>query len=76
MSGKLKKDLQYQADEQFMMHDTAILALNFSRDSELLVSGSQDGKLKVKHKYNEPWADPTSTMTQRFDSLLSHGLPI
>lgn len=47
ISGRLKKDLQYQADEQFMMHDTAVLALNFSRDSELLVSGSQDGKLKV-----------------------------
>ena len=47
MSGKLKKDLQFQADEQFMMHDTAVLALAFSRDSELLVSGSQDGKIKV-----------------------------
>ena len=49
LSGKLKKDLQYQADEQFMMHETAVLALNFSRDSELLVSGSQDGKMKVCH---------------------------
>lgn len=47
MTGKLKKDLQYQADEQFMLHETAVLALNFSRDSELLVSGSQDGKMKV-----------------------------
>lgn len=47
MSGKLKKDLQFQADEQFMMHDTAVLALAFSRDSEMLVSGSQDGKIKA-----------------------------
>jgi WD40 repeat-containing protein SMU1 len=41
MSGRLKKDLPYQAEEQFMMHDAAILALAFSRDSELLASGSQ-----------------------------------
>ena len=29
------------------MHDDAVLALSFSKDSELLVSGSQDGKIKV-----------------------------
>ncbi len=30
-----------------MMHDTSVLCLTFSRDSELLASGSQDGKVKV-----------------------------
>lgn len=30
-----------------MMMDDAILTLWFSRDSEMLVSGSQDGKMKV-----------------------------
>ena len=48
ITGKLKRDLQFQADEQFMMHDTAVLALAFSRDSELLASASQDGKVKVQ----------------------------
>jgi WD40 repeat-containing protein SMU1 len=48
VTGKLKRDLQFQADEQFMMHDTAVLALGFSRDSELLASASQDGKIKVR----------------------------
>lgn len=30
-----------------MMMDDAILTLSFSRDSEMLASGSQDGKIKV-----------------------------
>ena len=51
VSGRLRKDLQFQADEQFMMHDTAVIALAVSRDSELLASGSQDGKIKVRHSW-------------------------
>lgn len=30
-----------------MMHDDPVLCVNFSRDSEMLASGSQDGKIKV-----------------------------
>lgn len=47
LSGRLKKDLQYQAEDRFMMHDTAVIGLAISRDSEMVASGSQDGKVKV-----------------------------
>jgi WD40 repeat protein len=34
-----------------MVHDEAVLCVDFSRDSEMLVSGSQDGKIKVKYLF-------------------------
>ena len=30
-----------------MMHDEAVLCIDFSKDSEMLASGSQDGEIKV-----------------------------
>lgn len=30
-----------------MMHDDPVLCVDFSRDSEMIASGSQDGKIKV-----------------------------
>lgn len=35
------------SQDAFMMHDEAVLCVDFSRDSEMLASGSQDGKIKV-----------------------------
>lgn len=66
-SGKLKKDLQYQADDAFMMHDDAVLCVAWSRDSEMLASGSQDGKIKV-------WRIRTGQCLRRFERPHSQGV--
>jgi len=66
-SGKLRKDLKYQADDALMMHEDAVLALAFSYDSEMLVSGSQDGKLKV-------WRVSTGSCLRRFEKAHQGGI--
>ncbi len=46
-TARLDKSLPFQAREELMLHDTAILCCAFSPDSESLVTGSQDGCIKT-----------------------------
>jgi len=66
-TGKIRKDLPFQADEKFMMMDTAVLCLAFSRDSEMLASGAKNGKIKV-------WKTATGQCLRRFDKAHSKGV--
>jgi len=46
-TGKLRRDLKYQADGELMMHHSPVTCIAFSRDSELLASGSRNGRIKI-----------------------------
>jgi WD40 repeat-containing protein SMU1 len=63
-TGKLRLDLPYQAADDFMLHDDAVLSLAASPDSELLASGGRDGVLKV-------WRLATGECLRRFPA--AHG---
>lgn len=66
-TGMLRKDLKYQEDESFMMHDNAVIAAAFSKDSELLATGSQDGQVKV-------WRISTGQCLRRFEKAHAVGV--
>lgn len=67
LTGKLRKDLKYQAQENFMMMDDAVLTMVMSKDSELLATGGQDGKIKV-------WKLQTGQCIRRFEKAHNKGI--
>ncbi|OQR78411.1 WD40 repeat-containing protein SMU1-like [Tropilaelaps mercedesae] len=67
VTGKIRKDLKYQGQENFMMMEEAVLCMEFSRDSEMLATGAQDGKIKV-------WKLQTGQCLRRFEKAHSKGV--
>jgi WD40 repeat-containing protein SMU1 len=66
-TGKLSKDLKYQADDDFMMHDDSVLSMAFNRDSELLATGDTKGTIKV-------WKVRTGACVRKFPSAHTGGI--
>ncbi|XP_030836874.1 WD40 repeat-containing protein SMU1 [Strongylocentrotus purpuratus] len=66
-TGKIRKDLKYQAEDSFMLMDDAVLCMCFSRDSEMVATGGQDGKIKV-------WKVQTGQCLRRFENAHSKGV--
>uniref|UniRef100_A0A5S6QCL4 WD40 repeat-containing protein SMU1 n=1 Tax=Trichuris muris TaxID=70415 RepID=A0A5S6QCL4_TRIMR len=59
VNGKLRKDLKYQARDNFMMMEDSVVCLAFSKDSELFASGSKSGEIKI-------WKIMTGQCIRRF----------
>jgi len=66
LTGKLKP-LKYQDEDQFMMHEAAVLALAFTKDGEHLASADQQGRLKV-------WQIKTGKCLRRFPKAHTQGI--
>jgi len=66
-TGKIRKDLKYQAAENFMMMEEAVLGLTFSRDSEMLATGSEGGNIFV-------WKITTGQCLRKFEKAHSKGI--
>ncbi|XP_060915060.1 WD40 repeat-containing protein SMU1-like [Labrus mixtus] len=66
-TGKISKDLNYQAQDSFMMMDDAVLCMCFSQDSDLLATGAQNGKIKV-------WKIQSGLCLRRFEHAHNKGV--
>ncbi len=47
LTGKLRKDLSFQAQESMMLIESAVLSVSYSNDSGFIVAGGQDGSINI-----------------------------
>ncbi|KAI5634431.1 hypothetical protein NE865_12857 [Phthorimaea operculella] len=66
-TGKIRKDLRYQAHEEYMTMEEAVLALAFARDSDTLAAGANDGKIKV-------WKVSTGAVQRKLERAHTRGV--
>lgn len=66
-TARLDTGLAYQAREELMLHNTAILCCAFSPDSESLITGSQDGCIKI-------WAVATGRCLRKVEHAHDAGI--
>jgi len=66
-SGRLSQEFSYQADDNLMSHDSAVLAITFNTSMELLASGSAKGEIKV-------WRIATGSCVRKFPVAHSEGV--
>ncbi|CAF4818868.1 unnamed protein product [Pieris macdunnoughi] len=66
-TGKLRKDLRYQAHDEYMSMSAAVLSLTFARDSDTLAGGAHDGKVCV-------WRVSTGAVQRRLERAHAKGV--
>lgn len=66
-SATLRKDLSYQEEGNFMMHEKAVIAVAMNTESELVATGSQDGQMKV-------WRVSSGQCVRRYEKAHGEGI--
>eukprot|EP00828_Plagiopyla_frontata_P042030 TRINITY_DN6174_c0_g1_i2.p2 TRINITY_DN6174_c0_g1~~TRINITY_DN6174_c0_g1_i2.p2 ORF type:complete len:548 (+),score=109.35 TRINITY_DN6174_c0_g1_i2:140-1783(+) len=61
-TGKLRKDLDYQGEDNLMLHSSAIYSLDLTQDDDLLASGDVEGNIKV-------WRVATGRCLRKFEQV-------